>query len=325
MILKHFFGRLAVLHLFSNQLALSHNVKLITWISLLDDVIALWIWFLNQNIANLLFFVRINILENIDLLKYIQIGLSPFNGCLLNDVGKSRTIHSIHFTGILALDSRSSGSIVHQWQFTEGLTWFVSLQISLFSANDLGAIVLSRRYDVKRITLFAFLDDVLIRSGWEFFHSGNDSVHILLAQALEKNRSVDELSDLFFDLFWLGDDSGLEFGLLIVLAETLCADSLPAVFFAHFLFLFFFELFEELLVLFALIFLPWMNFGFILICDVRKNITHLGIGIVIDEPGDISRSGFEDLLNKGLNNGIDRVLEIVPDLLAFLSFFFHAK
>jgi hypothetical protein len=68
-----------------------------------------------------------------------------------------------------------------------------------------------------------------------------------------------------------------------------------------------------------------MNFGFILICDVRKNITHLGIGIVIDEPGDISRSGFEDLLNKGLNNGIDRVLEIVPDLLAFLSFFFHAK
>ena len=325
MILKHFFGRLAVLHLFSNQLALSHNVKPITWISLLDDVIALWVWLLDQHIANLLFFVRINILENIDLLKYIQIGLSLFNGCLLNNVGKSRTIHSIHFTGSLTLDSRSSGSIVHQWQLTEWLTWFVSLQVSLLSANDLGAIVLSRGYDVKRIALFAFLDDVLVRNGWEFFHSGNDSVHILLAQTLEKNRSVDELSDLFFDLFWFGDDSGLEFGLLIVHAETLCADSLPAVFFANFLFLFFFQLFKELLVLFGLIFRPGGNFGFILIWNVRKNITHLGVSVIIDEPGDISRSGFEDLLNKWLNNGIDRVLEIVPDLLAFLSFFFHTK
>lgn len=251
MILKDFFDRLAVLHLFSNHLALSHNVKLITWISLLDDVIALWVWLLDQNIANLLFLVRINILKNINLLKYIQIGLSLFNGRLLNDVGKSQTIHPIHFTSSLALDSRSSGSIVHQWQLTEGLTWFVSLQISLFFANDLGAIVLSRGYDVKRITLFAFLDDVLVRSGWEFFHRGNDSIHILLAQALEKNWSVNELSDLFLNLFWLRDDSGLEFGLLIVLAETLCADSLPAVFFAHFLFLFFFQLFDELLVLFA--------------------------------------------------------------------------
>jgi hypothetical protein len=165
----------------------------------------------------------------------------------------------------------------------------------------------------------------LVRNGWEFFHSGNDSVHILLAQTLEKNRSVDKLSDLFFNLFWFGDDSGLEFGLLIVHAETLCADSLSAVFFANFLFLFFFQLFEELLILFGLIFRPGVNFGFILIWNVRKNITHLGVSVVVDEPGDISRSGFEDLLNKWLNNGIDRVLEIAPDLLAFLSFFFHAK
>jgi hypothetical protein len=112
---------------------------------------------------------------------------------------------------------------------------------------------------------------------------------------------------------------------LIVHAETLCADSLPAVFFANFLFLFFFQLFKELLVLFGLIFRPGGNFGFILIWNVRKNITHLGVSVIIDEPGDISRSGFEDLLNKWLNNGIDRVLEIVPDLLAFLSFFFHTK
>jgi hypothetical protein len=68
-----------------------------------------------------------------------------------------------------------------------------------------------------------------------------------------------------------------------------------------------------------------VNLGCILIYDVRKNITHLGISVVINEPGDISRSAFEDLFNKGLNNGIDRVLEIVPDLLAFLSFFFHVK
>ena len=48
-----------------------------------------------------------------------------------------------------------------------------------------------------------------------------------------------------------------------------------------------------------------MYFGFVLSYTINLNITHLGLGIVEDEPYDISGSVFKDFLDEGLNDGVD--------------------
>ena len=111
---------------------------------------------------------------------------------------------------------------------------------------------------------------------------------------------------MFLDLFGLRDDSGFEFGLLIVLSKTFCADSLSAVLFADFLFLLFFKFPEELFILLAfLIVLFGVYFGFVLSYTINVNITHLRLGIVVDEPDDVSGSVFKDFLDERFDDGVN--------------------
>ena len=106
---------------------------------------------------------------------------------------------------------------------------------------------------------------------------------------------------------------------MVVHAEALGTDTLSAVFLSQFFLLLFLELFEELFLLFALLSLRLrMDFRLALNYGISGICTHLGIGIVVDELGDISRSLFENLLDEGFDDGVDTLLEVVSDLFAFL-------
>lgn len=111
---------------------------------------------------------------------------------------------------------------------------------------------------------------------------------------------------MLLDLFGLGNDSRFEFGLLIVLSKTLCADSLSAVLLAGFLFLLFFKFPEELFILLAfLIVLFVVYFGFVLSYAINVNVTNLGLGIVVDKPDDVRGSVFKDFLDEGFDDGVN--------------------
>lgn len=113
LIIEDFLNGAVILTFFSDKFSFSDDVKLVSNIALMNNVLIGPKLFFFQSIANLILFIRVHFSQNINRGKNFSVIISLIDCSLLNNVSESMTIKFIQNTLLLANNRRCTRCVVH--------------------------------------------------------------------------------------------------------------------------------------------------------------------------------------------------------------------
>lgn len=255
--------------------------------------------------------------ENAHVRYHILEQLSLLDGCLFHNLAESASVQSKRPSRAVSNDSSSPWCIIHQRKLTKCLPFFIGLQVFVFAPDDLKAVVLALRNNVKAIALIPFVNNVIALLVRFLLHGIDDRIFLIDTQVCEQDGAPNEAKDELFGVLGLRNAPEFDGVLLIEVPENLFGNTHSASLLASLLGLLETGIIEWDLLGFALA----VGFGMHVLVGsfgcIEYNSTQIVLEPLRRKGSWIGGSLLDDLVDHGLHEHIDVLCQIILNLFPF--------